>query len=157
MLSELSRIMVTKICVDCAESFEAPLKGHARKVRCRPCFRKHRYTVDCRRLSNRWAKLRYRAKRHGVALTLSREDWEALIARPCHYCGGDLQHTGSGLDRKDPQGDYSAANVVPCCHRCNTLKQHRGSYADGLARLERLADHVVNLPWSKRSRQLVHQ
>ena len=46
-----------------------------------------------------------------------------LICCPCFYCGEYLDDsTGVGLDRCDNKKGYTLNNVVPCCARCNRMK-----------------------------------
>jgi hypothetical protein len=82
-------------------------------------------------LAGRFSRLKYKAKMGGthggppVECTLTFEQYAALVAEGCHYCGGELAPTGHGLDRKDPFGPYSIDNVVPCCWGCNRRKKQR--------------------------------
>src|SRR5215471_19368828 len=128
-------------CKDCAlfgpaEWFakgDTSLYGH--RNLCRNCFRK-RYREYARRRrekvgvlalnitpSARFARLKQKARQRGIPLELTREQWESVVAQPCHYCDGPLAPTGYGLDRKDTRGPYTLANVVPCCQQCNRRKE----------------------------------
>lgn len=60
---------------------------------------------------------------------ITEAEYDALVAKPCHYCGDRLRATGVRLDRKDNDGGYTIENVVPCCGRCNLLKGSRLTYA----------------------------
>jgi len=72
---------------------------------------------------NRYRHLKYRAKRRGVSLSLSREQYlEKISGAFCHYCQGPLSKSGSGLDRKNSALGYSQENSVPCCKTCNLVK-----------------------------------
>lgn len=62
------------------------------------------------------------AERRGKSWGLSREDYESMVARVCHYCGGGLGERGVRLDRLDNGRGYELDNVVPCCHRCNMTR-----------------------------------
>jgi len=84
--------------------------------------------------SARFARLKVEARKRGISLDLSREEWESVIAQPCHYCGGPLAPTGYGLDRKDTQGPYTLLNVVPSCLPCNRRKAEQ-PYDKAYARL----------------------
>lgn len=75
---------------------------------------------------------------------LSREDWESIVFKPCHYCGEidkressapidtkkywteeDLlvyKKTMNGVDRVDSNKGYELDNCVPCCGQCNFMK-----------------------------------
>jgi hypothetical protein len=70
----------------------------------------------------RYRLLKYNARRTGNAFNITFEAYRALIEQPCFYCGHPLSPTGNGLDRKTAGGDYTLANVVPCCGDCNTFK-----------------------------------
>lgn len=50
------------------------------------------------------------------------ENRDTLISRPCFYCNGPLNPTGSGLDRRDSSIGYVLDNVVPRCRACNVIK-----------------------------------
>lgn len=60
-----------------------------------------------------------RAKRVGLVWDIPKETYRSLRSNPCHYCGGPLPETSTGLDRKDNAGGYTLDNVVPCCSICN--------------------------------------
>lgn len=77
------------------------------------------------------------AKSRGVPFSLSREQFEDLAEKVCHYCGSPPSNTATrrkrgkqvgevfvynGLDRVDPDGPYSVDNCVPCCWTCNNAK-----------------------------------
>jgi hypothetical protein len=59
-------------------------------------------------------------KRAGRKNTLTEEVVEALISKPCEYCG----HTDISItvDRKDNRIGHTIENCVPCCYRCNEFK-----------------------------------
>lgn len=43
-----------------------------------------------------------------------------IWSAPCYLCG----HTPAlGIDREDPDGDYTAENARPCCTACNYMKK----------------------------------
>ena len=64
----------------------------------------------------------------GREWTVSKEDFEEFVTKPCDYCGESLPESGSGLDRKDSSLHYTIDNVVPCCTRCNKMKNQYLSY-----------------------------
>ena len=90
------------------------------------------------------------ARKHDREWALTGNQFDTLIARPCHYCGiehgnlrksynssGDLFY--NGLDRKDSDQGYTLENVVPCCAICNRAKSDT-PYADFLVWIQRLVD-----------------
>lgn len=76
----------------------------------------------------------YRASayRRGRVFSISREDFEALLVLPCHYCDAppalksslkrhpEWRH--SGVDRVVNALGYVSGNCVPCCAPCNRAK-----------------------------------
>lgn len=82
-----------------------------------------KYRQHGRRRFNRVKNL---AKSKGKQWTLTFEEYVALLAKPCTYCGlpSDVQ-TGRSLDRIDNNVDYHNFNVLPCCHLCNMVRANR--------------------------------
>ena len=96
------------------------------------------------------------AKGRGYAWNLTRQQVQAVIFRPCHYCGaepGNVKTTKnslsplrySGIDRVDNTRGYEAGNVVPCCTVCNRAKGTM-STTEFAAWAERL--HAMAETWS---------
>lgn len=79
--------------------------------------------------TTRFANARSAAKRNGRTWLLTLAEFRLLIILPCHYCGRELERSGSGLDRKDTTRGYETDNVVPCCKRCNAVKMDHFTYA----------------------------
>lgn len=55
---------------------------------------------------------------------ITKEQFAALRAHTCHYCGQNLPTQGTGLDRKDNSRGYTLANVLPCCKDCNRIRSN---------------------------------
>ena len=71
----------------------------------------------------RWRDAKRKAPGRGIVWDLSFEDWKRTVGlNRCAYCEGPLPEAGCGIDRKDSSAGYTVDNVVPCCHRCNTMK-----------------------------------
>jgi hypothetical protein len=69
------------------------------------------------------ARLRLAARQRGLEVTLTRTDYEALLAsNSCVYCGAAPPESGHGVDRKDARGGYTPDNVVLACDACNRIK-----------------------------------
>lgn len=62
------------------------------------------------------------ARIRGLEWSIPMEDHIRIIQMPCHYCGGQLNIKGVGLDRLDNNRGYHLDNVVPCCGRCNRVR-----------------------------------
>lgn len=56
------------------------------------------------------------------AWDLTREQYEDLVSKPCHYCGFKIETVIGGLDRLDNSKGYIFGNVVPCCFECNVAR-----------------------------------
>jgi hypothetical protein len=83
-----------------------------------------------RSLSGQFNHGRLKAKNYNQEWTLTREEFAVLRSKACDYCNGQLNPTGSGLDRKDCSKGYTMDNVVPCCGTCNTFKNDKFSYSE---------------------------
>ena len=92
-----------------------------------------------------------RAKKKGLAFDLTEEQFRAINAQDCHYCGiepstiariknraSESVYIYNGVDRKDSSLGYMIDNVVPCCSICNHAK-HTMSYETFCAWLDRVA------------------
>lgn len=79
------------------------------------------------------------ARNRGIDFDLSFEEFNSLISSPCHYCGtepsvlngghmANRRHKDqpnlytNGIDRIDSSKEYSVENCVPCCKKCNMMK-----------------------------------
>ena len=72
---------------------------------------------------SRWLRSRRLALRRGLSWTIGFRAFSQLIKLPCHYCGGELPWSCSGLDRINNSKGYTRSNVVPCCRLCNWMKR----------------------------------
>jgi len=76
--------------------------------------------------SHRWHVLKSNAKRRGLDVSLTRDQYEEISKQPCYYCDGildtDIGH-GSHIDRLNNQFGYSFENSISCCNFCNRIKQ----------------------------------
>jgi len=79
------------------------------------------------------------ARNRGYDFNLTLEEFNSLITQPCHYCGQEPEvlNGGSlsdrrdksqpnlytnGIDRIDSTKGYTVENCVPCCSKCNLMK-----------------------------------
>ncbi len=58
-------------------------------------------------------------KKFNNTLVISKESFEALSSKPCHYCG---VLGPNGIDRVDSSKGYEPSNCVPACKHCNYTK-----------------------------------
>lgn len=83
-----------------------------------------------------YRKCRYDAERRGIYFALTIEEYEAIIALDCYYCGikpklkpispVKADYYANGVDRKDNTSGYFVFNCVPACPRCNYGKHTMG-------------------------------
>ena len=65
-------------------------------------------------------RIHKQSKRRRLSINLNADVLQKLIARPCHYCGGN---ENVRLDRIDSNcNTYSLESAVPCCRNCNYAK-----------------------------------
>ena len=81
----------------------------------------------------------YGAHTRGLAWELSLDEYRAMRAAACVYCGESGGATG--LDRVDNAHGYTASNTVPCCTDCNRMKWAHSREAF-LARVRKIAAYV---------------
>jgi len=79
---------------------------------------------DYRHTPQYWfSYLKSNSKRRGLIVNISFEEFLSKRNQLCHYCNGNLEDTGTCLDRRDNTNNrYDNDNSVPCCHFCNYLK-----------------------------------
>lgn len=79
------------------------------------------------------SRYRLRAKGKNIEYDLSDDFLKKTFAKDCVYCGSPPKsvmrtketygsYTYNGLDRVDSSMGYTEDNVVPCCTRCNQMK-----------------------------------
>ncbi len=64
--------------------------------------------------TRRYAPAKYTAKKRGLELTVTQEQFFNLLKSPCAYCGDLVGDVGVSMDRKDSSLGYTIENVVPC-------------------------------------------
>ena len=127
----------TRVCKNCGlpkpdEEFAKHAKDKQIKRRvCIDCFNLQTKEKNRRPLT-RWLGQKSRCDKSEQTWKISFAVFESLIVMPCHYCGGKLNLTGCGLDRKDNSKGYEVDNVVPCCRQCNRVKGHDFTYDEML-------------------------
>lgn len=137
---ESDKQICSKVCKDCGE--DKPLKEFYRAGKnathsyCKLCHKKRsdlsrethkearraNVTVYQRTPKGRFVKGLTSAKKRGIGWNLTEEFYYTLLGKPCEYCGQDINEFGVAIDRMDSACGYEADNVVPCCSRCNKMK-----------------------------------
>jgi hypothetical protein len=80
------------------------------------------------------------ALKRGYTFSITFEEFISLLADDCYYCGGQT----SGLDRIDNRGNYTLDNLVPCCAKCNRMKNVL-EQAEFLALVKRIYERRVSI------------
>jgi len=71
----------------------------------------------------KYCTLRTTAKRRGLPINITLEEFILLVDQICYYCGEP--NKTKGLDRIDNGKGYIKGNVVSCCFWCNNWKSNR--------------------------------
>jgi hypothetical protein len=95
-----------------------------------------------------------RAKNHKkkIKFLLSKNEFRRIILMNCHYCNSKpvYAHThrsyngeflSNGIDRINSAIGYTIENCVPCCPRCNLMKNNL-SYEDFINHIKRIIYHA---------------
>lgn len=92
-----------------------------------------------------------RAKRKGLEVTLTDDDFIKLVTSDCHYCGQSWQNETRvvnkrpvnmlTIDRKDSTKGYIIENCVSCCKICNTIKMDM-PYEVFIAQIRKILSHT---------------
>jgi hypothetical protein len=73
------------------------------------------------------------AKKRNIFFELTREEFKAIITKPCSYCGDCCQSVRlskganggfnyTGIDRRNNNEGYTLNNSIACCKTCNFMK-----------------------------------
>lgn len=102
-----------------------------------------------RKPAQRFSLGKNRAKYYNREFTISFEEWQCLVSKPCYYCNNILrdpnEQTGFGLDRIDSNKGYIINNVVSCCGFCNCVKFDLLSMEEAKAAIEA----IIKIRFSK--------
>ena len=70
----------------------------------------------------RWRVFKEQAKRRGIQVSISFDEYRSIVRTACWYCGGFTYHGYSGVDRVQNAGTYQKDNIVASCKTCNFMK-----------------------------------
>lgn len=99
------------------------------------CLRKFILPPGQALINQRFCNYSTWARRRDYEFSLTREQFGRIVILDCHYCGASpsihLKRPGiyrgevriNGIDRVDNNLGYTLDNIVPCCKRCNKMKQ----------------------------------
>lgn len=134
--------MTTKACQKCFAS--KPLDEFLGKLRkhawCKPCYYSWRRSylktpkgkLNSARKNTKpymkFSRLKHEARKRGLEVTITKEQYIALITGVCGYCSFPVEQFGHGIDRMDNAKGYVPGNVIACCGVCNQAKSNYFSY-----------------------------
>lgn len=144
--------VITKNCLFCGNEFISRNKGRENKYCCRACSRKHykilnhdRLLVQANKRRNtvkvdkpEWIfnNIKRSCKYRNLSFNISYEYFlEHFWHIPCSYCGSEINT--AGIDRLDSSLGYEIDNCVPCCTKCNMMKQAH-SPSDFLSHIQKI-------------------
>jgi hypothetical protein len=124
-----------RVCHVCEKEYESyVLSNGTDATKCTTCMEKQS-SIENKRVRNRiyqaeqyrnidnfykdWMR---RAYKNGRTFELSSSQFQAIVLKPCHYCGFQKSEQCIGIDRSDNQKGYTTDNCVPCCKLCNRIK-----------------------------------
>jgi hypothetical protein len=96
-----------------------------------------------RKPKNRFKSSIRQAKQRDLSWTISFEEWQKIVEKPCYYCNGHLgvSVTGSGLDRINNSVGYELDNVISCCGTCNKSRNALFSMEEFKIMIDALLQH----------------
>lgn len=160
-LPDASGTLVDYQCNDCGEIHTVPYSTikHRKNSQylktgetlCRACANKRMSgeRSSCyKHGTERYSEYRNNARNRNIEFQLSVEEFKELVEKPCHYCGGyssdwNIKSRGNGIDRKDSNIGYVYENCVPCCSKCNFVK-NKIPYKDFILYIRRLYEITKN-------------
>lgn len=96
-------------------------------------------------LPSRYQAYRGGAKKRNLDFELTRDEFDIITSKPCHYCGEYsnkyFEKPYSGIDRIDSSVGYKLDNVVPCCTICNRMKLNYTT-DDWLSKMHKILEHM---------------
>lgn len=107
---------------------------------------KVRRGIAKRKQERPWINYQRAAREKGREYSLTKEDAQSIMLRPCHYCG----YEGSpyvGMDRKNNLIGYTIDNVAACCSGCNYAKRAM-SYEEFWTYLHRVAAYINKITFT---------
>lgn len=126
-------LRLARIRCDCGTEKELPLQNIGGLKSC-GCL--SRLEPGESLLNHCYSLWRLGSKARNIEFSLEKDQVLDMIHKPCYYCGlppsnkvsnrtryfGGEDVRVSGLDRVDNEKGYIPGNVVPCCGRCNSIK-----------------------------------
>lgn len=138
----LHRQRRAKCLCDCGKEFTTRVDGLSNKKGCKKCGQqrggKNRILENFEAAKNKYYHSYFKnAKARNLEFSLTREEFDSLISKNCHYCGISPQDQSylskstkkydkfyaNGIDRIKNENGYKIDNVITCCTKCNMMKK----------------------------------
>lgn len=118
---------IKKICPICGKEFIACCINKERHIFCsKECQRKNFNSIfKKKRIGNlniRFGEIKGSAVKRNLEFLIDIDFYkDNIFDKECYYCGE--KYDGMGIDRIDNTKGYIKDNCVPCCGKCNSMKQ----------------------------------
>ena len=89
----------------------------------------------------KYSKYKKNAINRNKDWNLSNDEFQSFWQQDCFYCGESIDTIG--LDRVDNGSGYSMDNCIPCCSKCNKMKNTL-SIKDFINKIKRIYNSIVN-------------
>lgn len=122
-----NRNNIKKICPVCGKEFIACCINKERHIFCSfECQKKNFNLIfKNKRIGNlkiRFGEIKRSAIKRNINFLIDIEFYKNnIFNKNCYYCGD--KYDGIGIDRIDNEKGYIEGNCVPCCGKCNKMKQ----------------------------------
>jgi len=103
--------------------------------------------IHRRKLKTRYLKSIRSAKVRNLEFTLSLDEYDLEINKPCYYCDNllsDKSVAGIGLDRIDNSKGYIINNICSCCRTCNRIKGDDLSQTEAVLAIKTILEYRKN-------------
>lgn len=142
---KIKRQHLYKCQCDCGETVNVPrgllLNGDTNSCGClhrengKKTGKQNRFTKGEAALNSLYGAYKRESKRRKKSFNLSKDEFKHITKQKCYYCDAEPssyhQHSKmyggylyNGIDRKDNNLGYEKPNCVPCCMRCNQMKNN---------------------------------
>jgi hypothetical protein len=140
------------LCLDCGvklESLHVGIKGHSVQ-RCEECYQKLRSIEEKRvnrernyaeekknKIEQYLHSYNVNAQHRNLSFKLNIDEFKDYVTSACYYCGYYNESEVIGIDRIDSNRGYSCDNCVPCCQKCNIMKNtlHKDEFLEHITKI----------------------
>ena len=124
-------------CVECGKVHDY-INQHETCYECSPSQQEYNRNYK-NSIQGRWQMYKANAKKRNLVFELTLTDFETMWQTPCSYCGDDIETIG--IDRIDSSKGYEKDNIIPCCGRCNEMK-NSATVGDWINHMQKIITHM---------------